>query len=247
MENELHQVNTDLSQQHPVAALTAAKPWPWRPQDAVSKRHCTTLEAVAVAVAMGAQCCILTHFSARYPKAPVFGSGAAPRDDAAEDCCVAPGTLPLPQLPAVASDLAARARKFPPPEVKKTKPADWLCPACQAVVYGSRAVCFRCTAPRPAADMLVAAPPASLPTRPGDPGTVGGLGAPAIRCGLGMLLQGRSECLLPQVSCHRPRRRSSACSDTTMSAQRCVTPASRPFYGICRRHPAAERAQCGAN
>ena len=62
--------------------------------DAAEKKHCTTSEALGVAVAMRAKTVILTHFSQRYPKTPVLdtithgrsspGTGRAVRDDAAE-------------------------------------------------------------------------------------------------------------------------------------------------------------------
>jgi ribonuclease Z len=42
--------------------------------DAVSKKHCTTSEALAVARAMRARNVLLTHFSQRYPKMPILGS-----------------------------------------------------------------------------------------------------------------------------------------------------------------------------
>ncbi|KAF1347935.1 hypothetical protein BDV97DRAFT_299269 [Delphinella strobiligena] len=40
--------------------------------DAEAKNHCTTSEALSVALAMNAQACVLTHFSQRYQKVPVL-------------------------------------------------------------------------------------------------------------------------------------------------------------------------------
>ncbi|OQN97649.1 hypothetical protein B0A48_16513 [Cryoendolithus antarcticus] len=53
--------------------------------DAEAKNHSTTSEALGVAQAMGAKCCVLTHFSQRYQKLPVLeyanGSGGELEED----------------------------------------------------------------------------------------------------------------------------------------------------------------------
>jgi ribonuclease BN (tRNA processing enzyme) len=52
--------------------------------DAVKKRHCTVGEAVGVAQQMRARCCVLTHFSQRYPVIP-----ATPAQHGSDGaCCV---------------------------------------------------------------------------------------------------------------------------------------------------------------
>ncbi|KAJ9616303.1 hypothetical protein H2200_000021 [Cladophialophora chaetospira] len=53
--------------------------------DAMAKKHSTTGEAVGVALGMGAKNLILTHFSQRYQKMPVFSSVKMPERDSEED------------------------------------------------------------------------------------------------------------------------------------------------------------------
>ena|SRR3990167_5289937 len=45
--------------------------------EAVSKKHCTTEEAITVGNAMNAKYIVLTHFSQRYPKIPVLPSDSS--------------------------------------------------------------------------------------------------------------------------------------------------------------------------
>ena len=63
--------------------------------DAEAKNHSTTSEALGIAQAMGARCCVLTHFSQRYQKIPVLeragisdghdSSAGTPQDLAMDD------------------------------------------------------------------------------------------------------------------------------------------------------------------
>ncbi|KAJ1982004.1 hypothetical protein H4R34_001865 [Dimargaris verticillata] len=50
------------------------------PHEARAKRHCTTSEALAVAASMKARYTMLTHFSQRYPLAPVFARAQDPEN-----------------------------------------------------------------------------------------------------------------------------------------------------------------------
>ncbi|KAJ1976639.1 hypothetical protein H4R35_002609 [Dimargaris xerosporica] len=50
------------------------------PKEAKAKRHCTTSEALAVAASMRARYTMLTHFSQRYPLAPVFTRAQDPEN-----------------------------------------------------------------------------------------------------------------------------------------------------------------------
>ena len=72
--------------------------------EAVRKRHCTTDEALGVALRAGVERVVLTHFSQRYPKVPVWGGGwpqggvGVREEDDAE-----PSTVELP-VPILAFD-----------------------------------------------------------------------------------------------------------------------------------------------
>ena len=69
-------------------------------EDAVKKRHSTTREAIECGLAAGAYRTILTHFSQRYPKAPVFDDHYTERTAVAFDL-MRVDVKSLPRLPSL--------------------------------------------------------------------------------------------------------------------------------------------------
>ncbi|KAI9208712.1 beta-lactamase-like protein [Polychytrium aggregatum] len=49
-------------------------------EEAVARKHCTTTEAIEVAIEMNAERLLLTHFSQRYPKVPYIPLSIVPKD-----------------------------------------------------------------------------------------------------------------------------------------------------------------------
>ena len=78
-------------------------------EDAVKKRHSTTREAIECGLAAGAYRTILTHFSQRYPKAPVFDDHYTERTAVAFDLM----RVDLKSLPRLPSLLPAVRALFP--------------------------------------------------------------------------------------------------------------------------------------
>ena len=78
-------------------------------EDAVKKRHSTTREAIECGLAAGAYRTILTHFSQRYPKAPVFDDHYTERTAVAFDLM----RVDMKSLPRLPSLLPAVRALFP--------------------------------------------------------------------------------------------------------------------------------------
>jgi len=78
-------------------------------EDAIKKRHSTTREAIECGIAAGAYRTILTHFSQRYPKAPVFDDHYTERTAVAFDLM----RVDMKSLPRLPSLLPAVRALFP--------------------------------------------------------------------------------------------------------------------------------------
>lgn len=83
-------------------------------QDAIFKKHCTTTEALSVAMAMRARRVILTHFSQRYPRLPVFqpilAAKQSTEDTAAASAPVSAASLQDEPMSGVGNDAAAATK-----------------------------------------------------------------------------------------------------------------------------------------
>ena len=67
--------------------------------EAIAKKHSTTGEAIDVGMRMGAHRVLLTHFSQRYPKIPVFDRSFTDVTCIAFDMTIVDMVRDLPHLP----------------------------------------------------------------------------------------------------------------------------------------------------
>ena len=79
-----------------------------------------------------------------------------------------PPSLPPNGAPTNGGPLAHLPQPTGPESAKPRRPGDWDCPACQAVVFGSKLRCFKCAAPRPQGLEAMPWPRQTPSRRPGD-------------------------------------------------------------------------------